>query len=330
MKQRLTEVEKDRTRERYAQDELFRAVAARGDELQYELSGFGMGTEEFYLETLDVLRRLTDPRADHLPRRADVQGLWRVKCNEYTAVARQGCYPRFCPEECHLMVAAVFAFATRALLSARKLPGRADLVCWLVSTAYLRCSEDYAEAYRKRLVYAMLLRLVDPPLTQGWLDDVFLSVEGFGLETDEERRRGPAKAAAQEAAGGQAAAQAERLGRGQKLKKLFKTEREKSQKVRQLKGYLSQHKLGSNKLVTDQGDTLFLTVKCFVAVWKDEGLLVEDFSGRSVFRLLTEDCGVVPGVAKKTFGNKFPKDITCKDCDLLTLKSVRDYILHNP
>ncbi len=153
----------------------------------------------------------------------------------------------------------------------------------------------------------------------------------FGPEIDEAWRRRFGQTRKTAATGAKSGhTERKRVGRGAEFKDLFVDERTKAEKARQLKGYLSEHKLMGYALNTRKAGTLNQTTKCFVAVWKEEGMLADDFSGASVYRFLTADCGVVADVTETSYKNKFPKNVTCKDCDLLTLKCVRDYIRIHP
>lgn len=90
--------------------------------------------------------------------------------------------------------------------------------------------------------------------------------------------------------------------------------------------YLSNHKLGNRELTCTQGDTLNDTVACFLVEWQRRGLIAQDFAGTSVWRFLTEECGIKSAVTPKAYGKEIKKWVAKKLYSATNLAQIEDFM----
>lgn len=88
--------------------------------------------------------------------------------------------------------------------------------------------------------------------------------------------------------------------------------------------YLSDHKMGSRRLVAVKGDGLNKVVVCFLVLWREKGLVAEKPSGGAVFRFLTEECGLQTDVTIESYANKVRDWLRGNDYDVETYRTVKD------
>lgn len=87
--------------------------------------------------------------------------------------------------------------------------------------------------------------------------------------------------------------------------------------------YLSDHKMGSRRLVAVKGDGLNKVVVCFLRLWREKGLTAKQPSGGAVFRFLTEDCGLKTDVTEASYSNKIKEWLRRYDYDVTTYQGVK-------
>lgn len=87
--------------------------------------------------------------------------------------------------------------------------------------------------------------------------------------------------------------------------------------------YLSDHKMGSRRLVAVKGDGLNKVVVCFLRLWREKGLTAKQPSGGAVFRFLTEDCGLKTDVTAASYSNKIKEWLRRNDYDVTTYQGVK-------
>lgn len=87
--------------------------------------------------------------------------------------------------------------------------------------------------------------------------------------------------------------------------------------------YLSDHKMGSRRLVAVKGDGLNKVVVCFLRLWCEMGLTAKQPSGGAVFRFLTEDCGLKTDVTEASYSNKIKEWLRRNDYDVTTYQGVK-------
>ncbi len=90
--------------------------------------------------------------------------------------------------------------------------------------------------------------------------------------------------------------------------------------------YLSLHKMGSRSLTTQQGDTLNSIVASFLVVWRRNGWIAKDFSGRAAWRFLHDDCGIVSETTQQSYANKIKEWVNGKKYSIETLADVEDFV----
>lgn len=113
MNQRFLNEEIRRVSENYADNELYRAISSIGMLLESELPGFGLCSEECFMEVQEVLSLIAERGEDILP---DLDRLWLRKYNEYRRLERERGH-EVDEEETRKVVGIVFAFAILALNS---------------------------------------------------------------------------------------------------------------------------------------------------------------------------------------------------------------------
>ena len=87
--------------------------------------------------------------------------------------------------------------------------------------------------------------------------------------------------------------------------------------------YLSDHKMSMRRLVTNKSDGLNKVVLCFLMIWREKGLTVQQPSGGAVFRFLTEDCGLKTDVTEASYSNKIKEWMRGNDYDVTTYQGVK-------
>lgn len=90
--------------------------------------------------------------------------------------------------------------------------------------------------------------------------------------------------------------------------------------------YLSLHKMGSRSLTTQQGDTLNSIVASFLIVWRRNGWIAKDFSGRAAWRFLHDDCGIASETTQQSYANKIKEWVNGKKYSIETLADVEDFV----
>ena len=90
--------------------------------------------------------------------------------------------------------------------------------------------------------------------------------------------------------------------------------------------YLSLHKMGSRSLTTQQGDTLNSIVASFLVVWRRNGWIAKDFSGRTAWRFLHDDCGIASETTQQSYANKIKEWVNGKKYSIETLADVEDFV----
>lgn len=87
--------------------------------------------------------------------------------------------------------------------------------------------------------------------------------------------------------------------------------------------YLSKHSLDGRMLVSTRDDAINKAVVCFVRIWKDQELTASKPSGRSIFRFLTQDCGLKTEITIESYANKMNEWLKEKQQDVLTMEEVK-------
>lgn len=90
--------------------------------------------------------------------------------------------------------------------------------------------------------------------------------------------------------------------------------------------YLSLHKMGGRALTTQQGDTLNSIVASFLVVWRRNGWIAKDFSGRAAWRFLHDDCGIASETTQQSYANKIKEWVEDKKYSIETLADVEDFV----
>lgn len=86
MNQRYQNAEIEAVREKYADNELYRAVCSIGLTLEAELTGFGLCPEECFTEVLEILSAIAD--VGDAMHQDDLDEMWLRKYNEYMRLDR--------------------------------------------------------------------------------------------------------------------------------------------------------------------------------------------------------------------------------------------------
>ena len=87
--------------------------------------------------------------------------------------------------------------------------------------------------------------------------------------------------------------------------------------------YLSKHSLDDRMLVSTRDDAINKAVVCFVRIWKEQELTASKPSGRSIFRFLTQDCGLKTEITIESYANKMNEWLKEKQQDVLTMAEVK-------
>lgn len=86
MNQRFLNAEIECVREQYADNELYKAICTIGTQLEAESPGFGLNSEECFMESLELLSTIADKGEEILP---EIDELWLRKENEYRRFDRK-------------------------------------------------------------------------------------------------------------------------------------------------------------------------------------------------------------------------------------------------
>lgn len=111
MNQRFQNAEIRLVAEQYADNELYKAVSTIGQQLESELTEFGLCPEECFMETLELLSAIAEKGEDFL---SEVEDVWLRKSNEYRRFDRH-----VSDEVIRKAVGIVFGFAILAVDSSR-------------------------------------------------------------------------------------------------------------------------------------------------------------------------------------------------------------------
>ena len=111
MNQRFQNEEIRLVAEQYAGDKLYQAVCTIGQQLESELTEFGLCPEECFMETLELLSAIADKGEGIL---SDVENMWLRKSNEYRRFDRH-----VSDNEISKTVGIVFGFTILAIDSSR-------------------------------------------------------------------------------------------------------------------------------------------------------------------------------------------------------------------
>lgn len=87
--------------------------------------------------------------------------------------------------------------------------------------------------------------------------------------------------------------------------------------------YLSKHSLDGRMLVSTRDDAINKAVVCFVRIWKEQELTASKPSGRSIFRFLTQDCGLKTEITIESYANKMNEWLKEKQQDVLSMAEVK-------
>ena len=162
MNQRFQNVEIRLVSERYAKNELYKAVSTIGLQLENELKEFGLCPEECFMEVLEFLSAIAEKGEDILP---GLEKLWLQKENEYRRYNRQ-----VNADEIRKAVGIVFGFAILAIDSSHHRFYRYSLSEQLTMVI---ANHKWADWNR------MLEQIFSVPLPDGWFD-VYIDEEPEG------------------------------------------------------------------------------------------------------------------------------------------------------
>ena len=73
MNQRFHQEEIKHVSDQYAENELYKAISTIGQQLESELTGFGLCSEECFMEVLELLTAIAEKGEDFLP---EVDNYW--------------------------------------------------------------------------------------------------------------------------------------------------------------------------------------------------------------------------------------------------------------
>lgn len=158
MNQRFQSAEIRQVAERYAQNELYRAVCTIGSQLEAEMK-FGLCPEECFTDALELLTAIAEKGEDILP---EVEDIWLRMHNEYRRFDRH-----VGEDEIRKAVVVVFGFVILAIDSSRHPFYRYTLSRRLIETIARHPFSDWSET---------LHRIFSVPLPDGWFD-VFIREE---------------------------------------------------------------------------------------------------------------------------------------------------------
>jgi hypothetical protein len=153
MNQRFQNEEIRLVAEQYADNELYKAVCTIGNQLESELTEFGLCPEECFIETLELLSGIADKGKEIL---SEVDDRWIRKSNEYRRFDR-----RVSDNEIRKAVGIIFGFAILAIDSSRDRFYRRTLSERLTQVIANHQFDGWAST---------LERIFSVPLPDGWFD----------------------------------------------------------------------------------------------------------------------------------------------------------------
>lgn len=153
MNQRFQNEEIGLVSERYAKNELYKAVSSIGQQLESEMKEFGLCPEECFMETLELLSTIAEKGEEFLP---IIDNYWLRKFNEYNRFDRH-----VNDDVISKAVGIVFGFAILAVDSSRHEFYRYTLSEQLTRTVTCHKFDGWAET---------LDRIFSVPLLDGWFD----------------------------------------------------------------------------------------------------------------------------------------------------------------
>ena len=162
MNQRFHQEEIKHVSDQYAENELYKAISTIGQQLESELTGFGLCPEECFMEVLELLTAIAEKGEDFLP---EVDNYWLRKFNEYRRFDRH-----VDDDVISKAVGIVFGFTVLALDSSRHPFYRYTLTERLTQVVAFHKFPDWSST---------LDRIFYVPLSDGWF-------EGFIDEEPEE------------------------------------------------------------------------------------------------------------------------------------------------
>lgn len=139
--------------ERYADNELYKAISSIGPQLESELTKFGLCSEECFMEVLELLTVIAEEGKDILP---DIDNLWLRKYNEYRRLDRN-----VGEDETSKTVGIVFGFTILAIDSSRHPFYRYTLSPRLTDVVASHPFDGWTST---------LERIFSVPLPDGWFD----------------------------------------------------------------------------------------------------------------------------------------------------------------
>lgn len=157
MNQRFQNEDIRRISDKYAKDELYKAISSIGMQLEAELTGFGLCPEECFMEAKEVLSCVVEIREDI---QQSLNTLWLRKYNEYRRVERNA-HIAVDEDETRKVVGIVFGFAILATDSSQDSFYRHTLSECLAYSVAMHEFNGWAET---------LSRISSVPLADGWFD----------------------------------------------------------------------------------------------------------------------------------------------------------------
>lgn len=154
MNQRFQSEEIKRVSEQYAENELYRAISTIGLQMEAELTGFGLCTEECFMEVLELLSGIADKGEKFLD---DIENTWLRKHNEYKRLNRTVDEDEICK-----VVGIVFGFAILAVDSSSRRFYRYTLVSAMAQTIASHGFEGWVKT---------LDTIFSVPLSDGWFEE---------------------------------------------------------------------------------------------------------------------------------------------------------------
>lgn len=164
MNQRFQQEEIKHVSDQYAENELYKAISTIGPQLESELTGFGLCSEECFMEVLELLTAIAEKGKDFL---SEVDNYWLRKFNEYRRFDRH-----VDDDVISKAVGIVFGFTVLALDSSRHPFYRYTLTERFTQVVAFHKFPDWSST---------LVRIFSVPLSDGWFD-------GFIDEEPEEER----------------------------------------------------------------------------------------------------------------------------------------------
>lgn len=153
MNQRFQDEDIKHISERYAENELYKAVNSICPQFEAELAGFGLCPEECFCETLELLSAIAEKGEDFL---SEVDGFWLRKFNEYNRFDRH-----IDNEIISKAVSIVFGFTILAVDSSQNNFYRFNLSQRLTLTIANHKFSGWTTT---------LDRIFSVPLSEGWFD----------------------------------------------------------------------------------------------------------------------------------------------------------------